>query len=130
MKRLLRLTFRTTAILAFFIATAVFFTGRDPRQRFGRWLIVLHNDSDKQQFVLIKPDGSIFEYGYGTLFVIFRLYFFFWLACELTPPLLKHLRAERCLSKPHFCTTCDYNLTGNVSGICPECGSKIDQASR
>lgn len=24
-----------------------------------------------------------------------------------------------------FCTTCGYNLTGNVSGICPECGERI-----
>jgi hypothetical protein len=25
---------------------------------------------------------------------------------------------------PH-CAKCDYNLTGNVSGICPECGTPI-----
>jgi len=25
------------------------------------------------------------------------------------------------------CITCGYNLTGNVSGICPECGQKIAQ---
>ena len=24
-----------------------------------------------------------------------------------------------------YCTTCGYNLTGNVSGICPECGQPI-----
>lgn len=23
------------------------------------------------------------------------------------------------------CATCDYNLTGNVSGVCPECGRRI-----
>lgn len=23
-----------------------------------------------------------------------------------------------------YCKTCDYNLTGNISGICPECGSR------
>jgi hypothetical protein len=23
------------------------------------------------------------------------------------------------------CRKCDYNLTGNVSGVCPECGEKI-----
>lgn len=26
---------------------------------------------------------------------------------------------------PGFCRQCGYNLTGNVSGICPECGSRI-----
>ncbi len=23
------------------------------------------------------------------------------------------------------CMSCDYNLTGNVSGICPECGTAV-----
>ncbi len=25
------------------------------------------------------------------------------------------------------CTACDYNLTGNTSGICPECGTPIPE---
>jgi predicted RNA-binding Zn-ribbon protein involved in translation (DUF1610 family) len=28
-----------------------------------------------------------------------------------------------------LCATCGYNLTGNVSGTCPECGEKIELAS-
>jgi predicted RNA-binding Zn-ribbon protein involved in translation (DUF1610 family) len=24
------------------------------------------------------------------------------------------------------CSSCGYNLTGNTSGVCPECGSKIE----
>lgn len=27
-------------------------------------------------------------------------------------------------NQDHLCKTCGYNLTGNVSGICPECGRK------
>ncbi|MBU0640342.1 MAG: hypothetical protein KKB50_15875 [Planctomycetes bacterium] len=27
-------------------------------------------------------------------------------------------------SRPGCCTRCGYNLTGNVSGVCPECGHK------
>jgi hypothetical protein len=27
---------------------------------------------------------------------------------------------------PH-CTSCGYNLTGNVSGVCPECGSPVPE---
>lgn len=31
----------------------------------------------------------------------------------------------RFLADPH-CRHCSYNLTGNISGICPECGTPID----
>lgn len=27
--------------------------------------------------------------------------------------------------KPGHCLSCGYNLTGNTSGVCPECGEKI-----
>ena len=27
---------------------------------------------------------------------------------------------------PDNCSSCAYNLTGNVSGVCPECGTKIE----
>ncbi|GMU21388.1 MAG: hypothetical protein AMXMBFR13_14810 [Phycisphaerae bacterium] len=27
------------------------------------------------------------------------------------------------------CDTCGYNLTGNVSGVCPECGSPVPQGA-
>ncbi|MGQ9648765.1 MAG: hypothetical protein ACUVXJ_01495 [Phycisphaerae bacterium] len=26
---------------------------------------------------------------------------------------------------PHCCQKCGYNLTGNVSGVCPECGERV-----
>jgi hypothetical protein len=26
---------------------------------------------------------------------------------------------------PDHCQRCDYDLTGNVSGVCPECGTKV-----
>jgi len=29
---------------------------------------------------------------------------------------------------PGHCRNCDYDLTGNVSGICPECGQPIEPA--
>lgn len=28
--------------------------------------------------------------------------------------------------RPDHCPSCDYNLTGNVSGICPECGTPVE----
>jgi hypothetical protein len=31
---------------------------------------------------------------------------------------------------PGHCRECGYNLTGNVSGICPECGTPVPQSSK
>ena len=33
------------------------------------------------------------------------------------------------LLSPNLCRKCAYNLTGNVSGRCPECGTPIPQAA-
>jgi hypothetical protein len=33
--------------------------------------------------------------------------------------------AKRASQRPGLCVTCGYNLTGNQSGICPECGKPI-----
>ena len=30
---------------------------------------------------------------------------------------------------PNTCTRCAYDLTGNVSGVCPECGTAIQHAT-
>lgn len=37
-------------------------------------------------------------------------------------PLRRYRRRKRGL-----CLKCGYNLTGNVSGVCPECGTKVDR---
>ena len=29
--------------------------------------------------------------------------------------------------RPGHCSKCDYDLTGNVSGRCPECGTKVER---
>lgn len=36
------------------------------------------------------------------------------------------LRRWKVRRNPNSCTTCGYNLTGNVSGTCPECGININ----
>lgn len=33
--------------------------------------------------------------------------------------------SRRNISTTPTCQTCGYNLTGNVSGVCPECGKEI-----
>lgn len=34
---------------------------------------------------------------------------------------------RRMRRNPNGCTTCGYDLTGNVSGVCPECGTAIPE---
>jgi hypothetical protein len=46
-----------------------------------------------------------------------------WLAAK-TPALRRHLLAAR-----GRCQACGYDLTGNVSGVCPECGQSATGAS-
>jgi hypothetical protein len=41
-------------------------------------------------------------------------------------PFLRDLEIVEC--SPDYCVHCHYNLTGNVSGICPECGTPIPAA--
>ena len=41
--------------------------------------------------------------------------------------LLAYSLILRCRSRqPGFCRTCSYNLIGNVSGTCPECGAAVE----
>lgn len=40
---------------------------------------------------------------------------------------LKLLSARHRFTKDRSCDSCGYNLTGNASGVCPECGTKIPQ---
>jgi hypothetical protein len=35
------------------------------------------------------------------------------------------LRRRRIPGDEPFCANCGYNLTGNVSGVCPECGENV-----
>lgn len=56
----------------------------------------------------------------------------FWWLLSLTMlmPILWLLRRIRSHPRPSgFCETCGYNLTGNVSGVCPECGTLIAHES-
>jgi len=54
-----------------------------------------------------------------------------WLVVILTAvlPAVFVWRSWRRPSGQARCSTCDYNLTGNTSGVCPECGTPIPQKS-
>jgi hypothetical protein len=49
----------------------------------------------------------------------------------LTVPLMSFLRWVRQpwiqQVEPGFCPSCSYDLTGNLSGVCPECGTAVAQ---
>ncbi len=48
--------------------------------------------------------------------------------CWLKGPPLRWRRGEDTGDyPPGHCQKCGYNLTGNVSGVCPECGTKIEK---
>lgn len=48
----------------------------------------------------------------------------------MTPALAAYWVAGRCMHRPApgSCVVCNYNLFGNVSGKCPECGTPVDDA--
>ena len=43
-------------------------------------------------------------------------------------PMVRQRERER-LAKAGRCARCGYDLTGNTSGICPECGTTVSQKS-
>lgn len=43
------------------------------------------------------------------------------LALPMLPPVVRRRRRKRGL-----CVKCAYDLTGNVSGVCPECGTAVE----
>jgi len=46
----------------------------------------------------------------------------------MIPPIRDSIRERRRLGrkKRNECLECGYNLTGNVTGMCPECGTEVD----
>jgi len=66
------------------------------------------------------PDRTRMRYSeiaYPWLIFIFAL-----------PPLLWFWRFSRRRKRSGCCTVCDYDLTGNTSGVCPECGTAVGMA--
>lgn len=73
-----------------------------------------------------SPDlraGIIHELGYPWIVNIHLAWSLpFILGLPLAGTIRRLIRYRRRLKKG-LCTNCDYNLTGNVSGVCPECGN-------
>jgi hypothetical protein len=70
---------------------------------------------------------EVVRYGASTGIVYVAL----WLVLALTtvPTVFLLMRLRHTLPAG-CCAICGYNLTGNVSGRCPECGTAIDEAAR
>ena len=51
-------------------------------------------------------------------------------AAILSGPRLMRAARVRFLPSPGRCARCRYDLTGNVSGVCPECGTPIPEEER
>ena len=83
----------------------------------GMWI-------DRHHFPIIRALGSLVNEYHRTLKTIGTL-----LLLMLTPVALTAYFFWRINHKPKGkCAECGYNLTGNVSGVCPECGTDIEAA--
>ena len=71
---------------------------------------------------LFVPQGFILVLPYWFVILVFSALFF--------PFVLKRVLDERRRAAgAGRCVQCGYNLTGNTSGICPECGTKVAATS-
>jgi hypothetical protein len=50
-----------------------------------------------------------------------------WIPMALCAVVFVAMRPRRSAGRPPLCRNCNYDLTGNVSGRCPECGTPIGE---
>jgi len=48
-----------------------------------------------------------------------------WIGLSIAPGIIAIVFNRTPRSKPGHCTKCGYNLTGNTSGVCSECGAAV-----
>ena len=63
------------------------------------------------------PNGSLYNAAVPHAFVLSLL---------LVPPAASLVASWRRRPRPGQCPSCAYDLTGNVSGVCPECGRRAN----
>ena len=79
----------------------------------------------------IDSDGSVHLARFRTLLLpLWLVGLVFGLAGAWLPYRLWSNARRRRLARAGRCQTCGYNLTGNTSGICPECGTAIAAEAR
>lgn len=75
--------------------------------------------------------GPLFStpYGYEAL-IGYLLYYVPWIVFGGMAFWADANTRARCSLQPECCGTCHYNLTGNISGVCSECGTPIPETQR
>jgi len=91
----------------------------------GSWLWTLANVVAIAVRAYVDPRSSTPEWIYPQLWILC------W-ATVLVPLIGAALRwyEARCTYPPGHCQKCGYNLTGNESGRCPECGTEVPMKQR
>jgi hypothetical protein len=74
--------------------------------------------------VWFPSSSSSFDQSMSRRRVTYDLPIWILLSVVAIPTLFSFWRARK-RKKPGLCQVCLYDLTGNVSGICPECGTPI-----
>ena len=87
------------------------------------WLIAVRKDHIGMPGIVLG--GTVLGFGILNNSLDRGIGFPLWLALPLLCIIagVFWMKSRRCLEKG-FCK-CGYNLTGNVSGVCPECGTSI-----
>ncbi|MFO0837932.1 MAG: hypothetical protein U1D55_05350 [Phycisphaerae bacterium] len=68
---------------------------------------------------LVNPFGSFRDTAPGVAMIAVRTFPLLGIAAWVFPTRKSHANPER------LCEACGYNLRGNTSGVCPECGTPI-----
>ena len=103
-------------VTGFFIAPlSIWIAHSKPLRKVGRRVLVFQSVAaiaiGTLMFYLQRPGGLLFaSAGVGALQVLT------WWAFS---------RREFDVNQTRFCTRCSYDLTGNISGVCPECGTAV-----
>ena len=96
-----------------------------PGYRIGTFLRVAHCDGEILIWLGSSGclDGPGDTRGHRALVIPYRVASLH--LAVLSAPLLLVAARRRPSAKSPICRVCRYNLTGNISGICPECGTRI-----
>jgi hypothetical protein len=77
----------------------------------------------------LGPPRGIWQVGKRPLFIVFMPFWLFAVITAALPLRWLALRLrQRAQNRDGYCASCGYNLTGNVTGICPECGATVYEA--